>query len=190
MNNTIELLLKRRSVLARDLISPGPSAEELDQILACGHRVPDHGKIGPWRFVVFEGDARADFGALLGQVFLKQNPDTTEKCVEFEQGRLLRAPLVIAVVSTPIEHKVPEWEQVLTAGAVCQNVLNAATALGYGAQWLTEWYSYDAEIAEQMGVTGEEKIAGFIYIGRVATPPSERKRPELSERVIHWRRER
>jgi len=127
-DHVLNTLLSRRSVLARDLTAPGPSSDQLQQILEAAHRVPDHGKIGPWRFVVFEGDARQQFSERLGEIFREDHPDTTEKCIDFERTRLMRAPLVIGVISAAIEHKVPQWEQVLCAGAVCQNILLAARA--------------------------------------------------------------
>ncbi len=182
----IDHLLTRRSVLARDLRAPGPTSEQLQHILAAAHRVPDHGKIGPWRFVIFEGDTRAQFGLALAKIFVHDNPDTTKKGIEFERLRFMRAPLVIAVVSSPQEHKVPEWEQVLSAGAACQNILHAAKGLGFGAQWLTEWYAYHEEVNRLMGLDANEKIAGFIYIGSFDSAPAERNRPELEERVSFW----
>jgi len=182
----IEALLTRRSVLARDLTEPGPNPQQIEQILAVAHRVPDHGKIGPWRFVLFQGQARVDFGQHLAKFFLQDNPDTTSKCIQFEQERLLRAPLIISVISSPAEHKVPEWEQVLSCGAACQNILHAAQALGFGAQWLTEWYAYHDKINALLSLSENEKIAGFIYIGSVEQAPNERQRPPLDERVHYW----
>ncbi len=179
-------LLTRRSVLARELAEPGPNADELDNILKAAHRVPDHGKIGPWRFLLFQGDSRGAFGSELARIFLSDNPDTTSKCLDFERDRFNRAPLVITVVSAPIEHKVPEWEQVLSCGAVCQNILNAATSLGYGAQWLTEWYAYHNEVNQVLGLKENERVAGFIYIGSYRERPNERNRPSLSERISEW----
>lgn len=183
----ISTLLRRRSVLARELSEPGPNPSEIENILKAAHRVPDHGKIGPWRFVLFEGDARRTFGEELAKIFLADNPDTTSKCLEFESERLTRAPLVIAVISAPQEHKVPEWEQILSCGAACQNVLNAAVSLGYGAQWLTEWYAYHDAVNALLGLSDNERVAGFIYIGSFNEAPNERNRPSLSDRVIHWK---
>jgi len=185
--DVINHLLSRRSVLARDLKTPGPDQHQLEQILAAAHRVPDHGKIGPWRFLIFAGDSRDKFGRELAKIFFRDNPDTTEKCIDFEKERFVRAPLVIAVISSPREHKVPQWEQVLSAGAVCQNILHAARSLGFGAQWLTEWYAYHAETRRLMQLEEQEKIAGFIYIGSFDQVPTERNRPVLSERIRHWK---
>ncbi|SMF57694.1 Nitroreductase [Alteromonadaceae bacterium Bs31] len=188
MNNTIsDFLLNRRSVSAKDLIEPGPTKEQLDTILRAAHRVPDHGKIGPWRFVIFQGEARERFGAVLCECFSEQNPEASSKLLAFEQNRFLRAPLVIAVVSSPVSHaKVPEWEQVLSAGAACQNILLAAHSLGFGAQWLTEWYAFDKGVAKHLRLTSDEKIAGFIYIGSYKEKPDERIRPDLNERIQHY----
>lgn len=182
----LNALLTRRSVLAKDMVEPGPSKDELDQILAAGHRVPDHGKIGPWRFVIVQGEARAKLGEASAAIFKKANPDATEKLITFEAERFLRAPVILTVISSPVEHKVPEWEQVLSAGACCQNILNAAYALGYGAQWLTEWTAYDADVAALFNLSEKERIAGFIYIGSHSEKPKERVRPAIEERVTFF----
>lgn len=184
--DALELLLTRRSVKANDMVEPGPNAEQIQNILAAAHRVPDHGKIGPWRFVLFSGEARSKFGAVLRERFAELNPDASEKLLTFESERFNRAPLIIAVVASPIEHKVPEWEQILSSGACCQNMLLAAHAQGFAAQWLTEWYAYDEKIAEALKLKDKEKIAGFIYIGSPKEAPTERVRPDLKERIISW----
>jgi len=185
--SALELLLTRRSVMSKDMISPGPSKVELDNILKAGHRVPDHGKLGPWRFVVFEGNARSHFGEELAKIYAKANPDSKEAVLDFQRSMLMRAPLVIAVISTAGEHvKIPEWEQVLSAGACCQNMLLAAHAQGYCAQWLTEWYSFNGEVAVLLNLKAEHRIAGFIYIGSSEKTPEERVRPDLNERVTYW----
>lgn len=188
MNTALtDFLLTRRSVCAKDLCEPGPNEDQLELILRAAHRVPDHGKIGPWRFIVFQGDAREKFGGKLKRRFEKKNDDVSNKLLEFEGNRFLRAPIVIAVISSPVEHpKVPEWEQVLSAGAVCQNILLASQALGFGAQWLTEWYAFDKAIAKKLSLTSVEKIAGFIYIGSYADTPEERVRPDLNERIRYY----
>lgn len=187
--DSLNTLLTRRSVVARDLCEPGPSQDELAQILRVAHRVPDHGKIGPWRFIVFQGPARQHFGDELAKIFVADNPDTTSKCLAFEADRLSRAPVVIAVISSPQEHKVPKWEQELSCGAACQNMLNAAACLGYGAQWLTEWYAYHASVNQLLGLAESERVAGFVYLGSYNDAPSERKRPDLDERVSYWAQE-
>lgn len=186
--SALELLLKRRSVSTKDsLKEPGPSSEQLQQILAAGHRVPDHGKLGPWRFIVFAGEARAKFGEHLARIHAKQYPDISSRCLAVEENRLVRAPVVIAVVSQVQEkHKVPVWEQQLSAGAACQNMLVAAHALGFGAQWLTEWYSYHDDVKQLLELGPADQLAGFIYIGSYDETPSERVRPPLEERVTYW----
>lgn len=185
--STLELLATRRSVLARDMIEPGPSPEQVRTILAAGHRVPDHGKIGPWRFVVFTDDARARFSEKLAEIYAEENPDCTEKNLNFQAETLTRAPVVIAVISTAGEHaKVPEWEQILSAGAACQNMLLAATAMGFGAQWLTEWYGYNNKVKELLAMEPHHRVAGFLYFGSYENKPEERKRPDLEERITYW----
>lgn len=182
-NPVIEALLTRRSVLAKEMKEPGPNSEELETILAAAHRVPDHGKIGPWRFIIFQGERRADFGKVLQSRFKKVYKEASDELVEAEAERFMRAPIVIGVVSSPIKHKVPKWEQELSAGAACQNILLACHALGYGAQWLTEWYAFDDKIADALDLNEKERFAGFIYIGSFDEKPSERVRPSLEDRV-------
>lgn len=184
---TIDLLLTRRSAKALTMVEPGPDEEELQTILRAGARVPDHGKLAPWRFVLFKGEARRQFGEVLGRVYAKVEPRATGEQIEFEAGRLARAPVVVAVVSrvTP-GIKIPEWEQLLSAGAVCQNMLIAATALGFGAQWLTEWYAFDADVNRELGLGKNEKVAGYLYFGSESVAKDERPRPELSEITTEW----
>lgn len=183
----IELLLSRRSVSVRDMTSPGPTPEQLQTLLRAAHRVPDHGKLGPWRFVVFEGEARATFGKELANIYCQDNPDASDKLQSFQADLLTRAPLVIAVISTASEHeKIPQWEQILSAGAACQNLLIAATAMGFGAQWLTEWYGYHPQVHTLLGMAPHHRVAGFIYIGQYHQQPEERVRPALEDRVQFW----
>ena len=187
MSETIELLLRRRSVSVKDMIEPGPAPEQLQTILQIGARVPDHGKLAPWRFILFEGAARGRFGDALQKAFQGSNPDAPAERLELEANRFLRAPTVVAVVSRAAPHvKIPEWEQVLSAGAVCQNIVVAATALGYAAQWITEWYAYDPVVAEALGLEPHEKVAGFIYLGSAKETPSDRARPHLPDLISRW----
>ncbi len=187
MTEIIDFLLTRRSVTARNLTEPGPSAEQLDMILRAAHRVPDHGKLGPWRFIILKGDARAAFGEILGASYKNENPDAFDELIEVEKERFQRAPVIVAVTSriTP-EHKIPEWEQTLSSGAACMNMLNAAHALDLAAQWITEWPAYNDDVTKALGVGAKERIAGFIYIGTAAQPPDERTRPEISDIVTEW----
>lgn len=182
---TLALLSRRRSTLAKDMGTPGPSAEQLQTLIQIGARTPDHGKLFPWRFIVFEGEARADFSQFLETRFREIEPEAPAERFELERTRFMRAPTVITVVSDVNEtHKVPVWEQELSSGAVCQNLLIAANAMGFGAQWLTEWYAFDKEVKARLGLKPGERVAGFIYIGTAQTAPQER--PRKAPRVEHW----
>lgn len=184
---TIEFLLSRRSTVARMMDGPGPDDADLRKIMEAGMRVPDHGRLTPWRFIVIRGDARSTIGDVIATSFKKNNPDAIEEQIEMEQERLSRAPVVIAVVSkVHKEHKIPEWEQILSAGAACQTMLIAAQSMGYAAQWLTEWYSYDAEVKAAIGVEGEDAIAGFMFFGNEMAEATERARPEYADIVSEW----
>ncbi len=184
----IEGLLSRRSVAMKDMTEKGPGAKELKQILTAATRVPDHGKLAPWKIVVFDKKAQKQFGKVIAKRYAKQTPDAEEKHIAHEAERAARAPLMIAVISTPVrEHKVPVWEQELSAGAVCTNILHAAHALGYGAKWLSEWIMFDKKILKALGGDEEnDRIAGFIYIGEAKEPPEDRERPDLNKVVSYW----
>ncbi len=187
MPDALELLKSRRSVKPMELTAPGPSAAELDTLLTIASRVPDHGKLTPWRFIVFEGDARLKAGDRIAEVFRTNNPQATADQVEFERKRLARAPLVIAVVSRAAPHaKIPEWEQLLSSGASTMNLVTAAHAMGYGATWITEWYAYDRRALDALGLASNEKIAGFVHIGRPVKPPEDRPRPPLADIVTRY----
>lgn len=178
---TIRLMALRRSTAADFLSEPGPDAETLQSILRIAARAPDHRRVTPFRFIVFEGAARTLFGAVLREAFLANEPDADEARTDYEANRFARAPVVVAVVSAvDRDHRTPEWEQILTAGAVCQNMLIAASAYGFAAQWLTEWYAYDHRVRGTMGLAEAERVAGFIYLGTAKEPPKERARPDLS----------
>jgi len=182
MPDALELLRTRRSLKPVELGAPGPTAAEIETLLTVASRVPDHGKLTPWRFIVFEGEARLRAGQAIEAAFRAKYPDAKPEQVGFEQKRLARAPLVIAVVSRAGPHvKIPEWEQVLSAGAAAMSLVLAAHALGYGANWITEWYAYDRAVLEELGLKANEKIAGFIHIGRPAHAPEDRPRPPLDE---------
>jgi len=187
MPDAIDLLKTRRSVKPIELTGPGPAAGELDTLLLVASRVPDHGKLTPWRFIVFDGDARLKAGAAIEATFKADHPDATGDQITFERNRLARAPLVVAVVSRAAPHvKIPEWEQVLSAGAAAMNLVTAAHALGYAANWITEWYAYDRRVLDALGVGASEKIAGFVHIGRPVKPPEDRPRPPLQEIVTRF----
>src|ERR1700750_1129095 len=187
MPDAIELLKTRRSMKTREMTAPGPSPAELEPILTIGARVPDHGKLAPWRFIVFEGDARVRGGEVIAGVFAKKNPQATAAAIEVEKRRLTDAPLVIGVVSFTRPHpKVPAWEQELSAGASAMNIVTAATALGYGANWLTGWVAFSREVLDGLGLKADEKIAGFIHIGTPSKPNEDRPRPALSDIVTRF----
>jgi nitroreductase len=185
--DAIELLKTRRSMKPREMTGPGPSPAEIETILTIASRVPDHGKLTPWRFIVFEGDARARAGDVIAKVFAKKNPSAPASDVEIEKKRLTEAPQVIGVVSFTKPHpKVPPWEQELSAGASAMNVVTAATALGYGACWLTGWFAFDRNVLDAFGVKPDEKLVGFIHIGTPSKPSADRPRPALSEIVTRF----
>jgi nitroreductase len=187
MNNTIDLLLSRRSVAPHLLLGPPPSASEIGTMLAAAARVPDHGKLVPWRFIIFEGEARIRAGRLIAAAFRADVPDAPADRVPIEEGRLARAPLVVAVVSRAAPHvKIPEWEQQLSAGAVCMNLVVAANALGFATSWLTEWFAFDRRVLDGLGVAAEESIAAFVHIGRPSETPPDRPRPVMAEIVSRF----
>lgn len=177
-------LATRRSAPAQALGGPGPSRAEVERILRLGARSPDHGKLFPWRFVVMGPESRAALaGSLEPHAARQPDPGKARKVL----AKLTAPPLSILVVSTPVEsHKVPAWEQQLSAGAVCMNLEHAANALGYASSWITDWYSYDPQALELLGVSAGERVAGFIHIGTLAEPALERPRPDLG-RKADWR---
>jgi nitroreductase len=182
MTDAIKLLTTRRSFKPVELSGPAPSPAEIDTLLTVASRVPDHGKLAPWRFIVFEGAARQKAGDTIAAAFKVKYPDAKPDQIEAERGRLTRAPLVVAVVSRAGPHvKIPEWEQVLSAGAAAMNLVLAAHALGYGASWITEWYAYDRSVLDALGLAPHERIAGFVHIGRPPGAPEDRPRPPLAE---------
>ena len=174
-------LAVRRSASAQLLIAPGPSEAEIEQILHLGARTPDHGKLFPWRFVVLGPQSRADLSEALAA--LAETQGRTDKDLAV-LAKLVRPPVSILVVSTPVGgHKVPVWEQQLSAGAVCMNLEHAANALGFSTSWITDWYAYDRDAKPLFGLGEGEAVAGFIHIGRLETPPLERPRPSLADKV-------
>jgi nitroreductase len=184
----MDLLLSRRSGSAKAMTGPGPDKGQLEQILTAAARVPDHGKLFPWRFIVFEGEGRARMGELMAKRYEKNNSDAKEKDIEFERERFMRAPVVVGVVSRVDDHhkKIPVWEQELSAGAVCQNMLIASHALGFVAGWITEWCAYDRKLLEKIGLKDDERIAGYVYIGTSKVALDERPRPKLSDIVTYF----
>src|SRR5262245_51284002 len=184
MPDALDLLTTRRSVKPVELAGPAPSAADLATILTVASRVPDHGKLVPWRFIVFDGPARLAAGEKIAAVFAADHPEAKAEHIEMERSRLARAALVIAVVSRAGPHvKIPEWEQVLSAGAAAMNVVHAAHALGFAANWMTEWYAYDRRVLDALGLGPTERIVGFVHIGRPAQPATDRPRPPPADIV-------
>lgn len=187
-NPVIALLSSRRSVKPDRLLAPGPTPEELETMLRIASRVPDHKKLAPWRFIVLEGDARARLGEVIAEACITEEPERpSEIRLAMERGRLMRAPLVVAVVSRVTPHRsAPEWEQVLSAGAASFSLCLAANALGYGTSWITEWIAYSPRVRAALHLADNERIAGFVYMGTPAEPPQERDRPALADIVTRW----
>jgi nitroreductase len=183
---TLDLLLSRRSGSAKAMTGPGPDAKQLRRILAAGARVPDHGKLFPWRFIVFEGDGRARMGQVLAEAVAGERDSSPER-IELEKNRFMRAPLVIGVVSRVREHiPIPVWEQQLSAGAVCMSMVLAAHAQGFVANWITEWPAYHPKVLEKIGLKPTERIAGYIYVGQPIEPLEERIRPDLDAIITRF----
>jgi len=187
-SDSLTLLATRRSASVKAMTDPGPTPEQLDLLLRIAVRVPDHGKLTPWRFILFEGDARGRFGEVLAARWRELHSEHGEATVAQARGFFERAPTVLAVVSGAAPHvKIPEWEQVLSAGAVCQNILVAATAMGLGCQWNTDWCAYDPKTTAAMGLSPQEKIAGFLYLGTPSELITDRPRPDPASLLTHWR---
>jgi nitroreductase len=179
----LRFLALRRSASAATLGPPAPDKTELAQLLRLAARVPDHGKLFPWRFVVLQGEAKAAFAAGLEAIAARQPSPDKAKGALF---KLKSPPLSVAVVSRHIEAALPEWEQRLSSGAVCMTLLIAAQAAGYGANWITDWYAYDAEAMALLGLEDGERVAGYVHIGTPAEPPQERVRPDVAALTTHW----
>lgn len=181
-------LLSRRSVPSRLLVAPGPDRAQLEAMLQAASRVPDHGALAPWRFITIDGDARGALGEHLAARALARDPDAAEAVVEKARQRFVQAPLVLAVICSPRHgNKVPVGEQRLTAGCVCFALLQAADALGFGAQWLTGWAAYDRPFLAVLGLAEDEELLGFIHIGTAGEPVPERERPDALARTSAWR---
>lgn len=185
----IDLLATRRSSVVRNLGEPGPSDDELLTIVAAGIRVPDHGKLFPWRIQVLDGEAQQGLGDVFAETYAAEHPEATDEEVQTERQRPARAPALIVVTSRlqPDHPKIPVIEQTLSGGAVCQNLLNAAHALGYAAQWITEWPAYNDNVKRALGHDPAEHIVGFVYIGTPTETPTERRRALLEDVATWWR---
>ena len=183
----VDYLLTRRSVGLAFLKEPGPSAAELEQLLAIGTRVPDHGKITPWRLILIDGEARLQAGERLAEIAAQNNPGLDAASLEIERHRFLPAPLTIGVISSPQAHpKVPEFEQLLSAGNVAFNLLHGAHALGFAASWVTRWFAVDPQAARMLGARQGEQFVGFIHIGTPTATIEDRPRPALGDVVSAW----
>lgn len=179
----LQQLASRRSASAMSLGAPGPSDAQLADLLRLAARAPDHGKLFPWRFVVLKGDAKARFAAGLEAIASKSaEPEKARAAL----GKLTAPPVAVAILSTPHVGKIPVWEQELSAGAVCMLLLLAAQAMGFGANWITDWYSFDAEALALLGAKTGERVAGFVYLGEAVEAPLERVRPDMSAIVSNW----
>lgn len=183
----LNYLKTRRSVGIGFLKDPGPTPDELEQILRIGTRVPDHGKLTPWRLVVIEGDARMEAGQRLAAIAKANNPALDEASLEVERRQFLPAPVTVGVIFShkPLA-KAPEMEQLLSAGNVCFNLMHAAFAMGFAASWVTRWFSFDTAAQQMLGARGGERFVGFVHIGTPATTIEDRDRPELSAVVSWW----
>jgi nitroreductase len=179
----LALLARRRSASAPGLTTPAPSPAELEQMLRLAARAPDHGKLFPWRFVILQGEAKAAYARELER-FAADQPNP-EKAVA-TLAKLKNPPLTVAVISRVIDCPIPEWEQVLSSGAVCTNLLLAADAMGYGANWITDWYAYDDRAKALLGLEPQERIAGFVHMGTAPEAPLERVRPEVDKLTSVW----
>lgn len=187
MPDALDLLATRRTISAAFLAEPAPDQATLDQLLTIASRVPDHGKLTPWRFIVYRGAAREAVGARLAAIVQARDPAVTEARLADERGRFSRAPLVIGVVSRAAEHvKIPIWEQQMSAAAAAQNLLVAVHAAGFSGQWLTEWCAYDPEAAAMLGLRDGERFVAFIHVGTPTVPPQDRPRPALADIVSEW----
>lgn len=183
---TLALMAQRRSTKIAHFVEPGPAGEDLDALLTLAARVPDHGKLGPWRFVVIEGDARARAGIAIARA-IENDDGVTDELLHSARSLFLRAPLCVMVVSSAAPHpKIPEWEQTLSSGAACFALLMAANAMGYAGAWITEWPTYDARARKALGLADHERIAGFIYVGSAREPLTERVRPDAKTRISRF----
>lgn len=180
--DVLNFLALRRSAPALTLVEPAPSADQLADLLRIAARAPDHGKLTPWRFVVLEAAGKAAFVQRLEALAAERgDPQLAAKL-----GKLKIPPLGVVVISSPKPAAIPEWEQILSAGVVCTNLLYAALAMGFGANWITDWYSYDVEAGAILGLKERERVAGFILMGTTREAPLERERPDLAPLITRW----
>jgi nitroreductase len=189
-NPIVDFLRNRRSVVAANLAEPGPNEDELNTIIEIGLRVPDHSRCGPWRIQIIRKEGQAKLGELYGDLFAKEDEEPTEEKISYWRQRPQSAPILLAITCYPnMEkmHKIPLWEQILSGGAMCQNILNASHAMGYSAQWLSEWPAYHNDVKNFLGHKEDIEIYGFMFIGTAIEPPKERKRIGAEDVVSEWR---
>ena len=179
----VAFLARRRSSSALALVEPGPTPAELEVLIRVASRVPDHGKLAPWRFVLLEGTDKAAYAARLEALATERG----DARAATKLAKLKAPPMAIAVVSRPAPAEIPEWEQLLSAGAVCTTLLYAAQSMGYGANWITDWYSYDSDARAALGLSPDERVAGFIMLGTAQEAPLERERPDPAPLISRWR---
>ena len=184
-HQTIQLLKTRRSVLSKNLSAPGPDSEQLDTILEIALRVPDHRKLEPWRFIIIQGENRKKLGHQFCQIRLEQCELSPEQ-ITAEQNRYNHAPTVIVVVFSPVEHKTPQFEQLLSCGALCQGINIASMSLGFSSQWVTNWCSFDRLAQKELGLKSHESIAGFFHVGSANCTPKDRARPDLIHKTTYY----
>ena len=186
---TIDVLTRRLSVPSRQLGEPGPSDVQLDELLRAAIRVPDHGKLVPWRLLLIRGDARRKLGATLAELHLRNEPEAPPSAIEKDRERYNYAPLIVAVIARIEENhpKIPAQEQLLSAGCVAYNLLIGAQALGFGAQWLTGWSAYDRDAALLLGLADNERVIAYVHIGTARESAPERNRPALESLVSEWK---
>jgi nitroreductase len=188
LSSTAALLATRRSAKARDMIGPGPDAAQLRQILSAAMRVPDHGKLNPWRFIIVPADLRDVFADLLQQAYRAATPDAGRLELDSMAQFAKQAPTLVAVLSTPVPgSKIPVWEQQLSSGAACMNMLTAAHALGFVGSWLTGWPAYSDDVRDSLGGSARDRVAGFIFIGTASRDLDERPRPAYEAVVSTWK---
>jgi len=179
-NPVLNFLAERRSVLARNMSPPGPDRETLETLLSIATRVPDHGKLTPWRLVVVKDDDRKELGDIAARELTVTNGEPN--AVEMAREQFMRAPCIVAVLACPRAHpKIPRSEQLYSAGAVCMMLVTAARAAGFAAQWLTGAAAYNGDVLARLGGGEEDEIAGLIYLGSCTEKPAERARPELED---------
>lgn len=183
----LDFLQQRSSSSSRSLTAPGPDAQQLQQLLSMACRVPDHGRLVPWRFLLIEGDARTALGALLVARMRELDPSASAAVIDKEGARFSFAPTIVTVIArVTAGHKIPEREQLLSAGAVTYQLLLAAQAMGFGAQWLTAWAAYDSVICAALGLSDNESVVGFVHIGTMSVAPAQRDRPDAIQLTSRW----